>query len=192
MTYTNGKVWVIGGGFREQSSWSNNTKPAAEDSQEIGNSMQLDLVSGAWTDLDSKRTVVAAMFGMCSLEITCPTEGMYGKGFCAYSPPWSYMQASPTGTCGPCWDFYSADDCEWAFQNDETSKSACKSTCHGVGNAGGTGGSTAATFRYGHGLAPGRLSHACMVACWLRSDSIYLLLRAVGQPGALRRHIRQP
>ena len=165
MTYTNGKVWVIGGGFREQSSRSNNTKPAAEDSQEIGNSMELDLVSGAWTDLDRQRTIVAAMYGTCSLEITCPTEGARGKGFCAYSDGgtgWD-MPPSPYGMCFPCEDFYSAENCENAFEYDETSKSACKSTCFGDSSA--TGNSV--TFRYGHGLASGKPRkhiRGCMLA----------------------------
>ena len=118
-------------------------------------------MSGAWTDLDSQRTIVAAMFGTCSLEITCPTDGAYGKGYCAYSQPRSDMPPSPNGMCNPCWDFYSAEDCENAFEYDETSKSACKSTCFGDGTAGDTGGS-AATFRYGHGLASGKpRKHVC-------------------------------
>ena len=59
----------------------------------------------------------------------------------------------------------SAEDCENAFEYDETSKSACKSTCFGDGTAGDTGNSV--TFRYGHGLASGKPRkhiRGCMLA----------------------------
>jgi hypothetical protein len=164
LAYANNKVWVIGGGFKDKSSWSNNTAPGSDATKEIGNSMELDLVSGAWTDLDSQRTIEAAMFGMCSLDITCPTAGAMGKGFCAYSTPWSMMPPSATGICAPCFDFWSEDDCLWAFEYDETSQNLCKSTCHGTGAAADTGSSETA-FRYGHGMAPGKAWLACNAAC---------------------------
>ena len=45
-------VFVISGGFQHTSSWSNITVPDVYD--EIGNSMELDLVSGAWADPDGQ------------------------------------------------------------------------------------------------------------------------------------------
>ncbi len=51
----NDKVLVVGGGYQKANSWSNNSAPVVDtDSSEIANSMELDLVSGRWSDLDKK------------------------------------------------------------------------------------------------------------------------------------------
>jgi hypothetical protein len=44
---------VVGGGYQKGTSWSNNSAPVVDtDSSAIANSMELDLVSGRWIDID--------------------------------------------------------------------------------------------------------------------------------------------
>jgi hypothetical protein len=51
----NDKLLVVGGGYQKGTSWSNNSAPVVDtDSSAIANSMELDLVSGRWSDLDRR------------------------------------------------------------------------------------------------------------------------------------------
>jgi hypothetical protein len=49
----NDKLLVVGGGYQKGTSWSNKSEPVVNtDSSAIANNMELDLVSGRWSDLD--------------------------------------------------------------------------------------------------------------------------------------------
>jgi hypothetical protein len=51
----NDQLLVVGGGYQKGTSWSNNFAPVVDtDSSAIANSMELDLVSGRWSDLDRR------------------------------------------------------------------------------------------------------------------------------------------
>ncbi len=51
----NDKLLVVGGGYQKGTSWSNKSAPVVDTgSSAIANSMELDLVSGRWSDLDRR------------------------------------------------------------------------------------------------------------------------------------------
>jgi len=165
--YTNQKLVLIGGGFRDTAfSWNNNQAPSASESSEIANSMALDFTSGRWSDLDSSRILVSSPYGQCSDELICPTGTIdYTKWFCMYSEPTYGMAgygdgggsgnnpANQPGRCEPCNRFPETSEyskCQYAFSADTVTKESCVEVCYGDKSGGRV---SPATLRYGHGVA---------------------------------------
>jgi len=161
VVYTASKLYVVGGGYRDApNSWSNNVAPGDGESTEIGNSMELDFVSGQWLDLDSSRKITGIIYGSCNDEISCPITP--DRSFCAspsssagYMDGGSGSTANGTKTCQPCWNYEFLWDCESSFTSDREELALCISLCINNVQA-ATGSSTSpATLRYGHGMAEG-------------------------------------
>jgi len=169
VVYTASKLYVVGGGYRDApNSWSNNVAPGDGESTEIGNSMELDFVSGQWLDLDSSRKITGNIYGVCNDEISCPITPE--RSFCASSynsgnmDGGYYMDGTGSGsgssadavkTCQPCWNYWSQWECEMSFSSDPETLAFCISLC--VNNEQAASGSSLspATLRYGHGMAQG-------------------------------------
>jgi hypothetical protein len=132
--YTNSKLTLIGGGFRDtSSSWNSNSAPTAVPFS-IGNSMELDFTSGVWTDLDSSRKM-STTNGPCSEDLICPIGIVSGtKWFC------------DAGSCRPCIHI----QCGNVFAANDVTRQVCVESCYGSGSARSL---SAATLRYGHGMA---------------------------------------
>ena len=169
--YTNSKLTLIGGGFRDtESSWASNTAPESYPFS-IGNSMELDFTSGVWTDLDSS-IKVSTPNGPCSEpDLICPVGTVSGtKWFCATNQPsmGGYSDGgsgsaggsgiAAEGMCVACsnsviWSSKCCEQslCEPSLYLDAVSKRGCKDVCFGAG----TRSVSAVTLRYGHGIAQG-------------------------------------
>ena len=165
-----GKYIVIGGGSQVGPSWSEPEPPGPLMSpfsltvEGFSNFMELDLMSGRWTDIDSLMVKQVLQGLACTDEDKCVpplSERLFSSSFCEYS---DLQQLN--GVCVPCGQgkyvsgkYVDPPTCQEIYPNDPKNKKSCLQACELPPS--GFAGSYPwwfegnPTLRYGHGVAVG-------------------------------------